>query len=163
MHFPLPVEACKEKIENEIAKTNFTKSAISQRFVAIKLLEKDPEFHRFLKRNEYASLYNVVDKCIENIEKQYNRPSEFLFTDVRYGFIKGALKETLRYSKEDADQSIDKLDKILTHKIWGIPIFLAFLYVMFFSTFYLGSYMLNLMESGVDWFKVFLSGFLPAS
>lgn len=163
VHFPLPVEACIEKIENEIAKTNFTKSAISQRFVAIKLLEKDPEFHRFLKRNEYASLNNVVDKCIENIEKQYNRPSEFLFTDVRYGFIKGALKETLSYSKEDADQSIDKLDKILTHKIWGIPIFLAFLYVMFFSTFYLGSYLQNWMESGVDWFKVFLSGFLPAS
>jgi len=140
VHFPLPIENCIDKIENEIAKTNFTKSAISTRFVAIKLLEKDPEFLRLIKRNEYASLKHIVDKCIESIEKQYNQPSEFLFTDIRYGFIKGALKETLTYSQDDSDKGIDKLDRILTHKIWGIPIFLAFLYIMFFSTFYLGSF-----------------------
>ncbi|HNQ21347.1 MAG TPA: FeoB small GTPase domain-containing protein, partial [Bacteroidales bacterium] len=127
VHFPLPIENCIDKIENEIAKTNFTKSAISTRFVAIKLLEKDPEFLRLIKRNEYASLKHIVDKCIESIEKQYNQPSEFLFTDIRYGFIKGALKETLTYSQDDSDKGIDKLDRILTHKIWGIPIFLAFL------------------------------------
>lgn len=108
VHFPLPIENCIDKIENEIAKTNFTKSAISTRFVAIKLLEKDPEFLRLIKRNEYASLKHIVDKCIESIEKQYNQPSEFLFTDIRYGFIKGALKETLTYSQDDSDKGIDK-------------------------------------------------------
>jgi len=135
VHFPLPIENCIDKIENEIAKTNFTKSAISTRFVAIKLLEKDPEFLRLIKRNEYASLKHIVDKCIESIEKQYNQPSEFLFTDIRYGFIKGALKETLTYSQDDSDKGIDKLDRILTHKIWGIPIFLAFCILCFFLHF----------------------------
>lgn len=163
VHFPLPIENCIDKIENEIAKTNFTKSAISTRFVAIKLLEKDPEFLRLIKRNEYASLKHIVDKCIESIEKQYNQPSEFLFTDIRYGFIKGALKETLTYSQDDSDKGIDKLDRILTHKIWGIPIFLAFLYIMFFSTFYLGSFLQNWMNLGIDWIKVLLSGLLPTS
>jgi ferrous iron transport protein B len=163
VHFPLPIENCIEKIQNEIAKTNFTKSSISSRFIAIKLLEKDPEFLRLLKRNDYISLRDIVEKSTEIIEKEYNQPSEFLFTDIRYGFIKGALRETLSYSQKDADQSIDKLDKILTHKIWGIPIFLAFLYIMFFSTFYLGSYLQNWMELGIDWIKIFLSGVLRAS
>ena len=55
----------------------------------------------------------------------------------------------------------ERLDNILTHRIWGFPIFLAFLWVMFQATFTLGQYPLDWIEAGVDALAGWLNGIMP--
>ena len=67
----------------------------SKRFLAIKLLEKDVEIERMVKRwGNYSRLMAVREKAINTIQDLLQTDSETAFTDVRYGFISGALRET---------------------------------------------------------------------
>ena len=67
----------------------------SKRFLAIKLLEKDVEIERMVKRwGNYSRLMAVREKAINTIQDLLQTDSETAFTDVRYGFISGALLET---------------------------------------------------------------------
>lgn len=62
----------------------------SKRFLAIKLLEKDVEIERMVKRwGNYSRLMAVREKAINTIQDLLQTDSETAFTDVRYGFISG--------------------------------------------------------------------------
>ena len=67
-----------------------------------------------------------------------NEDSEQAITDAKYGFITGALKETFTDNHLEKEQTTRVIDSIVTHRIWGYPIFFLFLYIMFEGTFVLG-------------------------
>jgi ferrous iron transport protein B len=66
--------------------------------------------------------------------------------DAKYGFISGALKETFTDSHQEQQQFTKVLDSIVTHRVWGYPLFLLFMYLMFESTFVLGEYPMMAIE-----------------
>ncbi|MFO7810783.1 MAG: ferrous iron transport protein B [Candidatus Delongbacteria bacterium] len=136
-------------------------SRISPRYTALKLLEGDPDF---LKRVEDASsnfdeIKNVINKEKKIISKHYEDEAGNLITDAKYGFIAGALKETLNLkgSGSTSQKRSRLIDEFATHRIWGIPIFLALMWLMFESTFTLGEYPMSFIEylvgSASDLFK----------
>ena len=69
------------------------------------------------------------------------------YTDAKYGFISGALKETFTDNHLEQAQTTKVLDSIVTHRIWGYPIFFLFMYLMFEGTFVLGEYPMM----GIEW------------
>lgn len=131
---------------------------ISSRFLAVKLLEGDKE-----------AINTIIDSChnhpdilkeakdeSEKVEKEFSEPTESVITDLKYGFIAGALKETLQPGESEKRKASEVIDTFLTHKLFGFPIFLFFMWVMFSVTFLLGSYPMDWIEAGVE----SLSGFL---
>ncbi|MFZ4740235.1 MAG: ferrous iron transport protein B [Bacteroidales bacterium] len=147
------VEDAIKNIQNEIKKNKSLTDKISSRFLAIKLLEKDEwATASIINWDNYFAVSDVISKEISRLEMLYADDSETLVSDARYGFIAGALKETFRYKKHPSDlPSITKrIDNILTHKIWGYPIFIFFLWIMFQSTFKLGKYPVSWIEDLVS-------------
>jgi ferrous iron transport protein B len=84
-----------------------------------------------------------------------------VIADSRYGFIAGALKETLKIKGTQRLRKTQIIDNYLTNKFLGIPIFILFLWITFFTTFKLGEYPKQWMESGVAWLSGYISGSLP--
>ena len=81
------------------------------------------------------------------IQKSLNEDSEQAITDAKYGFITGALKETFTDNHLEKEQTTKVIDSIVTHRIWGYPIFFLFMYIMFECTFVLGEYPMM----GIEW------------
>ena len=86
-------------------------------------------------------------KEVERLHKAINEESEQAITDAKYGFISGALQETFIDNHKDTAQTTRVIDSIVTHRIWGYPIFFLFMYLMFQSTFVLGEYPMM----GIEW------------
>ncbi|MCD4695238.1 MAG: ferrous iron transport protein B [Bacteroidales bacterium] len=135
------VEKSIEKIQKEIRKNKGLVDKVSSRFYAIKLLEKDEGANFSLSRTKnFDDIIEISKKEIETIEDIYKEDSETLITDSKYGFIAGALKETYQTSKlkRKIKTETEIIDTFITHKIFGFPIFIFFLWIMFQATFTLG-------------------------
>jgi ferrous iron transport protein B len=116
---------------------------ISSRYNAIKLLEKDPEILPEISQSgEFNKIMETANHEIHRLESKYSEDTSTLITDVKYGFITGALRETLKSNTglTNGRTQSEKIDSMLTNKILGFPIFILFLWIMFQSTFLLGSY-----------------------
>ena len=133
------------KIEENRAFTNI----ISARYLAIELLENDKEYSKSITRCINSSeIIEVGKKEYNRLEKMYSEPIETVITDLRYGFISGALKETLKVNKVERLRKTKIIDNYLTNKYLGIPIFVFFMWLTFFTTFKLGGYPKYWMELG---------------
>lgn len=149
----------------------------SSRYLAIKLLEGDTEWLDRAKVLEYADRLKQTAELERNrLQKLYGEDIDQVFADYRYAFVRGALKECYKpaarrsknkAAREETDNSsvrgriTERLDNVLTHRIWGFPIFLAFLWIMFQSTFTLGQYPMNWIEAGVDALADWLNNIMP--
>lgn len=126
-------------------------SKISRRFLAVKLLEKDKETEKKISSlHNSKEILHTRDTEIQKIESVFGDDSEAQITDSRYGFIAGALKETHKKSTDQQHKKTKIVDAFMTHKIWGIPVFLFFMWLTFYTTFKLGSYPMEWIESLVE-------------
>ncbi len=156
------IEKSINDIQHEIWKNPAIRVKLSSRFVAIKLLENDRNMAEWLKQfDNYKNIMSVAAQAIEYLEKEYNERSETVITDAKYGFIDGALKETLKIKKTDKRIEKQQFDNILTHRVWGFPVFIFFLWFMFQATFTIGSYPMEWIDAGVGWLSYWLGSVLP--
>lgn len=120
----------------------------STRFLAIKLLEDDKDIELFVETlPNGGEILALRDKEVQRIYNVMNEDSEQAITDAKYGFITGALKETFTDNHMEKEQTTRVIDSIVTHRIWGYPIFFLFLNIMFEGTFVLGDYPMQ----GIEW------------
>jgi ferrous iron transport protein B len=135
------VETSIRKIQLEIRENKRLTDVVSSRFYAIKLLEKDTSANFSLSKWEnYNEIKLTAEREIKKLESLWSDDSETIITDAKYGFIAGALKETYKGNINTRRKKTDKIDKYLTHKYLGFPLFFFFLWFMFQSTFTLGQY-----------------------
>ena len=129
----------------------------STRFLAIKLLENDKELEKMVADLPNGQdILNVRDKEEQRLRNSIGEDSEQAITDAKYGFISGALKETYVDNHMDRERTTRVIDSIVTHRIWGYPIFFLFLYIMFQATFVLGEYPMQ----GIEWLVDALGGLI---
>ena len=127
-----------EIIEDKIAKLSVMMQAhypthSSVRWHAIKLLEDDEEV-----RNEHPiSVTNVVDRSYEKEIIQ-----------CKYNYIESVVKEVLFHKSQKA-AATDKIDRLLTHPVWGVPMFLLIMCLVFFLTFTVGDALKGVFEVGL--------------
>ena len=139
------------EIEDKIAKLEVMMGAhypthSSVRWHAIKLLEDDEE----VKKEHPISVTNVVDRSYEKDIIQ-----------CKYAYIEKVVNETLFYKNQKA-ASTDKVDKVLTHPFWGIPVFLLIMCAVFFLTFTVGDLLKGVFEQGLAWLSAAASAGLDA-
>ncbi len=114
---------------------------ISSRFLSIKLLEKDPDAIGKVEKLKNASeIKETVIREQNRIEHDQREDTETLITDAKYGFIAGALAETLKANPQTRRRNSEIIDTFITHKIWGIPIFIGLMWATFYGTFKIGNY-----------------------
>ena len=122
-------------------------TSISKRYLSIKLLERDKEVETEIKNFPQAeSILQERDRNTSQIEELLKQDCETAFTDARYGFIDGALRETFQRNKIREVTSTQLIDTFVTHKILGFPIFILFMWIMFEVTFRVGEYPMGWIE-----------------
>ena len=122
-------------------------TSISKRYLSIKLLERDKEVETEIKNFPQAeSILQERDRNTTQIEELLKQDCETAFTDARYGFIDGALRETFQRNKIREVTSTQLIDTFVTHKILGFPIFILFMWIMFEVTFRVGEYPMGWIE-----------------
>ena len=139
------------EIEDKIAKLEVMMGAhypthSSVRWHAIKLLEDDEE----VKKEHPISVTNVVDRSYEKDIIQ-----------CKYAYIEKVVNEILFHKNQKA-ASTDKVDKVLTHPFWGIPVFLLIMCAVFFLTFTVGDLLKGVFEQGLAWLSAAASAGLDA-
>lgn len=160
-HGPV-LEKSIEEIKKAIAKNEAIRYKYSTRFLSIKLLENDKDIEKIVRNLPNGEdILSIRDKEAANIIKVMGEDSEQAITDAKYGFISGALKETYKENDLEREQTTRVIDSIVTHRIWGYPIFFLFLYIMFEGTFVLGEYPMMGIEWLVEQVGSLVSTYLP--
>ncbi len=156
------IESAIRNIQIEIWKIPKIRDKVSSRYLAVKLLETDKTtLNQLRKFDNFEKIKLAAEQAIEKLEKEYGEKSETIITDAKYGFIDGALKETYKEPKIDRRKAKRDFDAILTHRFWGFPVFLFFMWFMFQATFTLGSYPMEWIDAGVGVLSNWLSNIMP--
>lgn len=134
------------------------------RYFAMKMLEGDAEICKLLQGCEH---YPEWEKLCER-EKLHlkhdlgeEEDAETVFANQKYGFISGALRETFKAGRENPRDLTNYIDRIVTHRIWGYPVSLFIMWLMFYCTFALGAYPQEWIESLVELIGTGVSRWMP--
>ncbi len=168
INYQKPLGRFLEELEKLLTteKTNhFLPNILSSRFIAIKLLENDELIWSYAKHlKNYKEIRKKIYNYKQTIKEHFGTEKELddLIINSRYAFVKGALEETYKPGRKQQHKRSYLLDNILTHKIWGFPLFIFFLFIMFESTFWLGEYPMKWIEEGLVLLSEQISLWLPA-
>ena len=100
-----------------------------KRWYAVKFLENDEKVKEAMKLS--ASGQSLVDTKRQELEKQHDDDMESIVTDERYKFIQKIVNTTVKKAKDKLTVS-DKIDRIVTNRILGIPIFIAIMWLVYY-------------------------------
>ncbi len=135
---------------------------ISSRFIAIKLLEKDRHIEDYIHNaKNYTDIIGIAKKECARLELLHGEDTSSLLTSKRYGFIGGALLETLHKGEQKEMPTSDILDGFLTHRVFGFPFFIFFMWIMFTATFKLGAFPQSWIENGIGFLGSWLHTSMP--
>ena len=149
-----------KEVKRVISENEDIRHKYSTRFLAIKLLENDPDLETLIKiLPNGKEIIDVRDQESRRIRDVLNEDCDQAITDAKYGFISGALKETFVDNHLDKEHTTRVIDSIVTHRVWGFPIFFLFMYLMFEGTFVLGEYPMM----GIEWLVETLGNFIHAN
>jgi ferrous iron transport protein B len=156
------IESEIKKIQNTIRSIELIKEKYSTRWLALRLLEGDRDAETKIK--SYHDFENILKEAADSrrvIEKKYNDDIETIFTDMRYGFITGAVKESVKKIAPKRRDFTEKIDKIVTNRFLAFPILILFILMLFELTFTLGQYPMNLIDKGVRLLSALFNSLLP--
>lgn len=141
---------------------NWTQEEV--RYYALKALERDKEItQRFEAGALGAQSLEAIASAENALEKESGEDSETYITNVRYAYIDRVMRRAYAKGSEKRQKDLqEKVDKIITHRWLGLPIFFALMYLMFWLTFTVGEYPLHWIESLVNWLGVLLTTYMPA-
>lgn len=126
-----------------------------RRWTAVKLLENDAEVTKGISSPD---VLDAVRAEQARIEKVLGDSAEMIVADRRYGFISGACQEAVRSTVESRHTRSDRVDEIVIHRVWGLPIFLGLMYLVFWLTFTVGTPPMEWIESLFGWLGATVSG-----
>ena len=139
-------------IERLIRKNPEPHQNYSVRFLSIKLLENDQQVENIVRQLDNSDeIISQRNLCQQNILHEIDEDSESAITDAKYGYIQGALKETYRRAQRHKRMLTKRIDAVVTHQVWGFPIFFLLMYLMFFCTFNIGQYPMDWIDAIVGW------------
>lgn len=134
------------------------------RYAAIKLLEGDMEVLAAVEARvpDRDALREHLNGVNERLQRKYKDTAAVLIADRRYGFAAGLAREvTRRPARVDRVTESERIDAVLTHRLLGLPIFLFFMYGLFWLTFTLGAPLMDGIDAAFGWLSGVVSGAWP--
>ena len=134
----------------------------SPRYLAIKFLEGDKEVDSILRSAyTYDEMTDTRDRLRKSLESLTQEDISSTVAAEKYGFIAGALAETMVVGEKVGKNSTSVIDAIVTNKLFGFPIFLAIMLFIFWATFFVGQYPMDWIESGVEALSDLTKEYMP--
>ena len=122
------------------------------RWLAIKLLENDAEIiEKFAGTEAGRNVLAVQQKSYAYLNDHFGEDVDTLFADKRYGWIHALIKETVKQENKEELSTSDKIDKVVTNRYLGIPIFMAMMWIVFKVT-------TDIAGPFMDWVDMVISG-----
>lgn len=145
------------KIAQVLIETGITARETAN-LVAIKLLEGDQYFVDSIKLEEKKNLNEMVQAGRQKILDETGADPEIYLADKRYGFIVNLIKECVQKDNSKGDDLTEKIDRVVTNKWLGIPLFFSIMFLLYqvtmgFGNDFLGGY----VEAGFVALGEFLS------
>lgn len=143
-----------ETLENEIAalqtiierEPDLTR-LYPTRWLAIKLLENDPHINEQVA--PYSAVLCAAQEAIARLTEMLGDDPETILTDRRYGFIGDTVSQAVTRSARGTETTSDRADRIITHRIWGLPIFLLLMWLVFQITANVSAPLINWVDGVV--------------
>src|SRR5690606_38608080 len=120
------------------------------------VITQDVNFGK-LDRQEFRGIASFQTESVSNLKRLQQRE-----TIARYQFINETLKETLHVDTENAKDLRSRLDRILTHKVWGYVIFFGILLLIFQAIFDWSAYPMDFIDSSFASLSEWTKNTLPA-
>jgi len=141
-----------EKIQRILSKDSDLVSQYSPKWLALKLLEGDSEVIKVAENSPvWNEIQQAVNKSRDYIQYHIGEDAETLIADQRYGFIAGLIAETVQRPEVERVSISDKIDKVITNRLLGLPIFLLFMYALLKFTFSGSEFMVGWFEGFFEW------------
>lgn len=136
----------------------------SPRYIAIKLLEQDKEIERIVNSIETAEKLKKIRAEHFNKIKVSGATDDVpsMIANEKYGFISGALAEVYQRGGNSNIDTTRLIDSIVTSRLFGFPLFIAVMFIIFWATFYIGAYPQEWIEELVAWTAGVVSEYMPA-
>ncbi|EOU1660446.1 ferrous iron transport protein B [Clostridium perfringens] len=134
-----------EDIENEIKNLSSLLEAYKNKlefpvnWTALKLLENDEYIKDKVKQLNSPSIFNKLEESNKTIEKNIGFEADMSIVDKRYSFISSITEDVIKKPSEKQVTTTEKIDKIVTNKYLGIPIFALIMYCLYELTFIIGA------------------------
>lgn len=127
------------EVENEIANLQnliegdvTLRERYNARWLAVKLLEEDENIaERLHDAGNYTALLTQASASVEHLRGVYGDDVDTIIADRRYGWIHGLVKEAVQRTTQNRLSLSDQIDRIVTNRVLGIPIFLALMWAVF--------------------------------
>ena len=134
----------------------------SPRYIAIKLLEGDSDTEDSVRESAHGGqLIKLRDQLVAGLKDKFSDDVPAEIAAEKYGYIAGALAETLTREDESEDDTTRRLDTLFTSKIFGYPLFLLIMFFIFWLTFSLGQFPMDWISAGVDALSNFVHNTMP--
>lgn len=150
------------RIKKEITINQDIVAKYSPRYLSLKLLEDDKTTLQVFENSaNYDDIKAVAERSRKHLREVHKEEPSEVITNAKYGFVRGALKETLQQPTDGKKSLSQRIDNILTNRWLGFPILFLFLYIMFQSTFSLGAIPQGWIEGGVAALSSWLLSVIP--
>lgn len=152
------------ELSNKIKNINAPEtSAYPERWLSIKLIEGDTEIiNRMGNVNGFDEIATFARHAAKILAKHFGDDLFTILAEKRYGFISGLYHEIALEGATDALAFSERIDDIVTHRLLGLPIFFALMYLVFYLTFKIGEYPMSWIESFFTWTGSGISSLWPA-
>lgn len=132
------------------------------RWIAIKLLEKDQYVGQLLAGHARVGQILTRQKdAVAWIESHFGKDSEIVVSEQRYGYIRGAVKESVKIVRHPDFSLTEAIDRVIMNRFLALPLFAAVLWGVFQLTFLVGEYPMAWLEALFGWLAVSAEAAIP--
>ncbi len=151
------------KIVKVLHKSPHFKDPDFARFIAIRLLDRDEEIYKIIHDLPiFIELHELLGKVYRELELEFDEETTAdILSNERYALAKALVMEAIKKPPRRVSLT-DRLDKLLIHPIFGLPIFLFFMWLLFQLTFEMGSIPMDMIDAGFTEISNIIKGVLPA-
>lgn len=136
---------------------------ISPEWMALKLLEKDTTLLKQVPSPQILAIEERLETSRQRLTRIYGEDPESVITEARYGYAHGIYRSVVHASAVARIAWSDRIDKVLTNRLLGLPIFAVMMYLTFKLVFVLGDYPVGWLENAVGWLHDHVATIWPSS
>jgi len=155
--YPASIQKAREHLAHEIDEICVIRK-IDPRWLSLKLLEGDDQAGDSLVLSQ--SLKNLIDNLQEQIEQEEDEEVDIVIASARYGFVSWLTQDLVKKRGQVTSTVSDRIDRVVLSRIFGIPVFLLAMYLMFMFTINLGGAFIDFFDQLAG--TIFVDGFTQA-
>ncbi|MDS0526612.1 ferrous iron transport protein B [Clostridium sp. SHJSY1] len=136
---------------------------LNSEWAALKLLENDEHIKNQFKIEENKLIKEKLELCNKDIEEKIGFEGEMAIVNERYSFISDIVSDTVVRKEKGKETITDRIDKVVTNKYLGIPIFAIIMFILYEVTFKIGAGLQDIVDGFISGLGESVSGVLSSA